>query len=415
MNLLNYYKDNNINSFDQVEQLLSSSPFNLSVRRDGDLYRLIYDENKSDLSNDIVRECCGIILDANQVDKVVCYSLNKTEDIEVRPESTEYHVNSINLSNWNELRVEELVDGTLVRLYYYDSKWYTSTKKVIDASNSYWHSSKSFHDLFVESSSNLDYSKLNKDHCYYFIMKHPENRIVTEYKEKSIVHVGTRNLVTLQELEENIGVPKPRRCNFLNFDELISKAKNLHFYIPGYMISDKDFNRVKVQGTNYLNIKELKGNVPNMEIRCLQLRKQNQLSDFLIYYPEYSEKFKHVEVKILKQANSLLQKYISRRIKKEQVELLPIEREMLYKIHGLYLMTRIKIKFSSVYHIINSSTVTKIGILIGLIRDKRLDNPTLHINTEALVADTTPAAPPPTPISVVSEEEVVVAEVELEK
>ena len=47
---------------------------------------------------------------------------------------------------------------------------------------------------------------------------------------------------------------------------------------------------------------------------------------------------------------------------------------MLYNIHGLYLKTRIKIKFNSVYHIVNNSSITKIAILIGLIHDKRLNN-----------------------------------------
>ena len=169
MNLLNYLKDNNINSFDQVQQHLSSKPFNLSIKSNGDLYRLIYNEKKSDLNNPIVKECCGLILDVNQVNKIVCYSLNKTEDVEIESnlDYSNFTVDSFDLSKWEDLKVEELIDGTLIRLYNHNDTWYTSTKKVIDATIGYWHSNKSFHQLFLECSSNLDYSRLDKENFIF--------------------------------------------------------------------------------------------------------------------------------------------------------------------------------------------------------------------------------------------------------
>ena len=367
MNLQKFYQENNIRNIDDVYEKLSVSPFFLNISENDGLYRLIYDENKSDHDNEIVKECAnGIILDSNN--NIVCYSLNKTEDIDVCD-----GIRSQPPFGTDEMIVEELVDGTLIRLYYYDNTWRTSTKKKINAENAYWHSKKSFAELFDECASNLDRGLLDRGLCYSFIIKHPENRIVTEYKQKSIIHVGTRNLETLQEIDVNIGIPKPRKCQeFTDINQVIEKTKSLDlaYHTVGYMLRDKNYNRVMIKSLNYLKVRNLKGNVPDMSIRFLQLKKQNKIGEFLQFYPEYITLFRELDTKLVELSKKVYKIYHDSRVNKKKVVFPQYMGEILYKIHGIFLHhrksdPRFKITVGSVYYIIiNELPIRKIKLLV---------------------------------------------------
>ena len=61
--------------------------------------------------------------------------------------------------------------------------------------------------LFTEAAKNsaLDYERLDPRCCYMFERVHPDFRVVLDYPEAKLFHLGTRNMETLQELEDEIG------------------------------------------------------------------------------------------------------------------------------------------------------------------------------------------------------------------
>ena len=69
---------------------------------------------------------------------------------------------------------------------------------------------------------------------------------------------------------------KPRKLIFISFDQMIKSCMNLMFYLPGYLITDKDGNKTKYISPHYTHVKNLKGNIQNMQMRYLELRNTEQ-------------------------------------------------------------------------------------------------------------------------------------------
>ena len=85
---------------------------------------------------------------------------------------------NIPLDKWLEVNIEEFVDGTMINCFNHNDSWHISTRSFIGA-NCKWYSHKKFNEMFEEAKGDMDFSKLNPNICYTFVLKHPENRIVT--------------------------------------------------------------------------------------------------------------------------------------------------------------------------------------------------------------------------------------------
>jgi hypothetical protein len=367
MELCNFLKSNNLDSFNKVKDVLSVSPYSLKIKEDNnypDLYLLCYDRGVSDMSIPLVNECRGIILEKN-TNRVVCYTFNK---------SVEYVHDNIKLDKNNEMvvsdgidfstvNVEESIDGTQIRLYYYNDSWSVATTRCIDAKRSYWYSEKSFYELFMDSCEGLDYSLLDKNYCYSFVLKHPENRIVVDYLYPALVHVGTRDLNTLIEKSVYIGINKPDKFKFGKFSDIVMSAMHdLPHSTEGYMLCDENYNRMKVRSSKYLDVKSMRGNSNNGLYHYFVLRQQNQLSNYMLYYPEDINQYKYYELNVDKIVGRIHREYMNKFINKSKntSELVVVApevtwqfRPIIYKLHGEYMKTRLRTTKEVVYNYIN--------------------------------------------------------------
>ena len=250
---------------------------NLIVKESDNLFIINY-KNKPETNNinkELIKDCRSIIIDKNNYNIMM---LGLTGSIE-------YNEFKESVS-WNDAVIEESIDGTLINLYYYNDMWNFSTKKTIDA-NCYWNTEKNFKELFLEAIKvyNFNFNILNQKYCYSFVLCHPEARNITFYDKSKLYHVSTRNLETLDEIDEDIGILKPsilkineyntlNNCN--NYDKLLENLNNLEYSNEGYMLFSKDRKfRTKLRSKNHLIIKELKGNYSNMTLRILELRKED--------------------------------------------------------------------------------------------------------------------------------------------
>lgn len=372
MNIKSLYTDKKIIDYEQVKNLLISEPYKISVKYDNDLYRLysnkLFDERAE---HDIFRECSGIIFDRTEVNKIVCYCMNNSEEIKITDNcdvnETIKNIKFLNITDWNKIKIYKLYDGSMVRLYYHNDKWNVATTKCIDASKAKWGSSKSFYELFTECiHDNNIYESLDKNKCYSFIIQHPENKIVVEHTKPSIIHVSSRDLTTLEECEETIGIEHPESFEFNSFHDLVNYCQDQDHNFPGFMLIDENLNRMRVIAPNYSNVKSLRGNVMNIKTRILELRKKNtdELESFLKYYPEYREMKINMEKHLLNIVNSIYIKYVQRRVYKQKVELNSSESHVHFLLHGLYLRTRQKISFNDVLMVVNSLPIYKIEFLL---------------------------------------------------
>lgn len=340
MDIRNLIQQNNITDYNTLKAILESSQFNLKIKEDiqlPDLF-LIYSQESSNFNLKLVNECNGLIMNKNTL-QIVCYTFDKCSDAPLQS------MQSINLDN---LYYENAYEGTLVRLYYYENKWMLATKKCMDASKSKWISDKNFSELFNECVQYYDFlDKLNTSYCYSFIIMHPENKIVVNYTVPNVVHISTRDLTTLYEVDVDIGIQKSERVKvpreYLN--DFIAKIETEQLLThEGYMLIDLTFNRYKYKNNYYSEVRNLWGNTNNRFYRYLEMRKDvNVLQQYINFYPQDLEKFRKYEEDITVLANSILNVYLDKHVYKKSDAKIPFFfAKVIYKLHGDFYKDKVR-------------------------------------------------------------------------
>ena len=277
-------------------ELLSGSPYSIGIKDDEGFTILKYSQIDSDFNIEIVRECRGLIIDENSVP--VCVPFFKFGNY------GEPYADEI---DWNTAQVEEKIDGSLLKVWHYGGKWIVSTNGTIFAnkarigSEDVIRTDSSFNtygDLFKEAckGAGLDLEHLNPQYTYMFEIVSPHNRVVVPYESIDIYHIGARDNVTLQEIDIDIGVKKPKcfQCN--NISDLIEMASKLRYCEEGFVVKDAAFHRIKVKSPAYVAVSHLINGMS--EKRLLELIRTNETSEFLSYFPEFKVDVSALQLKI---------------------------------------------------------------------------------------------------------------------
>jgi len=266
----------------------------LEVREKDDLVLFAYNQIESKFEHELVCEARGIILERDNWEHVLAMAFKKFWNC------------SENLAakiDWPTARVQEKIDGSILKLFFYKGEWRLSSMSMIDAhectlQNDLCKDYQTFWDLFQEAakSINLNFDALNKGYTYVLELCTPYNRVVVPHKDIKIYHTGTRDNVSLQELNVDIGVPKPREFKFASLEETIEMSKTLPFNEEGYVVVDGSWNRVKIKSPAYLVIHRMSNNGRTNKKRALELILLNEHHEFLSYYNEYKKFFDEIEV-----------------------------------------------------------------------------------------------------------------------
>lgn len=290
------------------EDILTNEPFCLKINRDNGYILFKYDQIKSDFSLNIVKEARGIILREKDF-KVVCFPFTKFFNVD------EPYADKI---DWNTAKVQEKVDGSLIKVWCDRSEqgyymWNISTQGCINAFsadiNNNLSAYKTFGDLFMSVFDKNLFTLMDKDYTYMFELVSPYNKIVVSYPETKIYHIGTRNNITYEEVEQDIGVEKPKKYNLSTEKECKEAASELTFNEEGYVVVDKNYNRVKIKSPAYVNAHRLVNNHCINGERVLDLIINNDQEEFLSYFPEYRPDFIRIQKLYLKYGEYLDKMY----------------------------------------------------------------------------------------------------------
>jgi hypothetical protein len=277
-------------------ELLAAAPYCLSIKDDGGFTLLKYSQIDSDFHNELVRECRGLIVDSEL--KPVCVPFFKFGNY------GEPYADAI---DWMTARVEEKIDGSLIKVWNYGGTWMVSTNGTIFAHKTLLGgedeagiplNTGSYGELFEAAAekAGLDYNKLNPNYTYMFELVSPYNRVVVPYEETAIYHIGTRDNASLREMEIDIGIQKPRTYDCASLDDLIAMAEQLRYCEEGYVVRDKDYKRIKVKSPAYVAVHHLISGLN--EKRLLELMRTNEVAEFLSYFPEYTPHVEGLQAKI---------------------------------------------------------------------------------------------------------------------
>ncbi len=184
---------------------LREDPFNLHIQTktfdEGELVLLKYNQFKSTFSHALVRESRGIILEKGTL-KIICHPFHKFFNL-----GEEMAFNHIVLL---ESVIMEKVDGSLIKVYFYNKEWQVATNGTIDAGDAkpgfitvegqqLPSGQTNYRELFFNIIPEDDFREMAKsfdtEKTYLFEMIHPLNQIVVNYSAdtKELVFIGMKD------------------------------------------------------------------------------------------------------------------------------------------------------------------------------------------------------------------------------
>ena len=324
---------------------------------------------------------------------VVVFKNVNTQEYQVKcfspPKSSSYN-NFIENNEFNDCIITEIVDGTMMNLFYDDtmSEWVVCTKSNFRSNCKFnLDVDLTFKQMFEEAfeCDGLTYDYFNKQYCYSFVLQHPSNRIVTPVSKPTlylttIYECKGTEVRYVDELHAYNRVKKPEKFKIDEFIALfcgeyddewlqltyVCSEKLLRYDIPGYNIYNKDGVRTKIRNLSYEYVKRMKGNGQKRLFTYLQLRKSGNLNEFMEYYPEYVEEFDGYKDQLYDWTDKLYNTYVdcfilkNKTLKNADFELKPI----LYDIQKEYLTNLMpnsrKVNFKYIVNYVKQMPIQKI-------------------------------------------------------
>jgi len=275
------------------EELLSNPPYSLKIKRKNNLILFNYSQIESDPSNEIVKEARGTIIE-DKTFKPIVYGFKRFYNID---ESNAAKI------DWNSAIATSKEDGTLFFLYWYGTSWHIKTRSTFDAEeasmeNVKFSNFKELFDYLISFYPDFSYEKLNKNYIYCLEGCSIFNRIVIEYKDPCLFHLMTRDMTTLQEINTEIGIPKPKIYNLNNEADYRKLVEDMPDGHEGIVVRDANGERVKIKTLLYFEMHRAKNNGVITLERIVDLIRANDHYEFLSYFREYQPIFDDVKRQI---------------------------------------------------------------------------------------------------------------------
>jgi hypothetical protein len=268
-----------------------------------------YSQLDSPLSEEIVQECRGLILDQNNNWDIVSFPYKKFFNVE------EGHAAVLDMTS---ARFLEKLDGSIMTLYHYDNQWHVSSSGLPDASGEIntLLPGKTFADIFWDAWKQLGYVLPDStQHNFMLEMMTPYNRIICRHAGSDIVLHGVRNRETLQEESPEpwaakMGWKCVQSVNAGTLEQAIEAAKKLDpMQHEGYVVVDKHFNRVKIKSPQYVAFSHMKEGLASSARSLLEIVRNNESSEFLSYFPEFTDAYNKTKAVYLKAIDDIQAHY----------------------------------------------------------------------------------------------------------
>jgi hypothetical protein len=278
-NLLNYLNYFGLESLADKDIRVSKD------ERYPNLYNLKYGSILADKNDPVVCACRGAVVeDCGGHFELVAYAFDRFFNLG-ESQAAEIH--------WPSAKVYEKYDGSLIKLFHWNGQWVVSTSGSVGGAGNVGESNKTFEELFWETFDYLEYkqSDLDTDNCYVFELCSQYNRIVVDYWEPELRLLAVRNRredfneLPLEDFAESFDIA---RSYDIQSSEILQKVNERGAQHEGFIVVDKDGNRVKVKSDVYVQLHRVRG---NGEPDFSELYLNDDLEEFLLHFPDYRQKF----------------------------------------------------------------------------------------------------------------------------
>ena len=350
----------------------------------------------------IIKQCRGVVFNN---ENVVMQAFPYTIEI---PHSEIDEIEKNIAPIFENCSVFDAYEGTLIRVFNFAGKWFTSTHRKLNAFRSKWSSKESFGTTFkralefeVENNQELKSALPQNGEClierfqtildtkkqYMFLILHnEENRIVCDAPSNpTLYHVGTfvdSELV----MTEDIFIPQPKKHNFTSLNELVNYVKNINIRdMQGVIIFAPNNKQYKIIHQEYIKFFNTRGNEPSVKYRYLQVRMDSLMCNNLYHlYPKFTSDFEEYENILYAIAQIIYTSYVDRYIKKQWVTVEIEEFNVMRKCHSIYEADRkSRITLNKVIEVLNQQSPTNLNKMIRRFQNKKSINqriPVTNIN-----------------------------------
>jgi hypothetical protein len=273
--------------------------------------------------------------------------------------------------NSPDILINEIIEGTMLTLFYDPriESWELASKGAIGGN--YWFyrtqykqsrsnpAQPTFRKMFLEAFRACDdedindltcLQELSKEYCYNFIVQHPSNHIVLQIESPvaylvSVYHLkgGTVTAIPATIYEEwncFLGirglVEFPKRFDEDSYDKLEEVYCSMMSPrdIVGLMFTNlKTGIMASLENPTYKEVRELRGNNPNLQYQYLCLLRMGKVMDFLNFFPQYKDVFYRFYKEFHEFVTNVHQSYISYYVRKSGQRISKKYFPLIYKLH----------------------------------------------------------------------------------
>lgn len=228
--------------------------------------------------------CRGLILDANTFE-VLCFGLHKFFNL------AEGHAATI---DWSTAHVFEKCDGTMVNRWWspYTNRFEYSTRCQLPSdikTNQIFEMGMSWEELINRCVKDIPEAiNQQKDETITFEVMSPANRVVVLHKDFHARMIARRNNHTLEETSVYNSEYGPKAYSFSSSQECVEFANTLSgLESEGFVVTDANFNRVKIKGRDYLALHHLKDSAGNSLKSLILVVRRGEWSEVGTAFPEF--------------------------------------------------------------------------------------------------------------------------------
>jgi len=210
--------------------------------------------------------------------------------------------------DWDSAIAEFKHDGSLIVIYEHKGRFYIQTRKTPTANGVIHNSTTNM--TYEEAVINILKEKFNNPFkpfrdtnederlCWVFEFVSPVNRIVTPYKNADLklltifdkLSVSEIGREAVNEFAKRYNLSRTSAVSINSIDEVIEVFPSIDPLEEGFVVVDKNFNRIKIKNPSYLAIARTinAGNKITPE-HFANIVLKGDANEIASYYPEYSD------------------------------------------------------------------------------------------------------------------------------
>jgi hypothetical protein len=209
---------------------------------------LLYHKYETPVTSELQRECRSLVID-KQTHKIVSYSC---ETPLINKKGLEF-IEKLYDKDWDKkalplinMIITQCYEGTYLSVFYHNNKWYVSTRRCLDSSDSKLNQeseSKNHYEMFLDILRKAGYETfddfcmvLDKHKSYYFVLIHHQNKHIIDYT----VEFGDNytNLCLTSVRDENM--------NDIDIYLPENKIEFADYSNKGYIFIPKSYNNINI-------------------------------------------------------------------------------------------------------------------------------------------------------------------------